>query len=443
MASSTDTPMQLKPFQVEGVRKILHFLEKNGSVYCADEQGIGKTIQTIEVINILVPSKTIIVCPKVMLYTWGREIDVWIKLEKARVAIVYSSKQATEHTIENNDIILVTYGILRRNWYVFTKHKYTLLVLDEAQKCKDRTTQTAEAVLEKIWPRCHFQIALSGTPFTQNVVDGYSIFSKMLPSHFQSFREFAARYSYSRSTPWATVYEGIRNAPELKQIIRENFYFRRTKKEVFPELPDKIFQKILLGPEYRTKTPKTEKAKIEQELYAIQQSLAEKGMTSVMTATVAGERRLQGEMKVPAALEFISDQLDQDIPLVVFAYHKNVIDALLKGLQKYKPVSITGDTSAKARMLAVKHFQEGDTNLFIGQIGAASVGITLTRSSTIIVVESDWSPAVMSQAFARCHRIGQTETLVIYYLVVGGTVDEDIIETVMRKAEEFSQVVEN
>ena len=440
--------LKLKDFQVEGVNKIIHFLRTNKSCYCADEQGLGKSVMSCVVMNQIKGSpKVLIICTKSMLYTWKEEIERWSS-KKRSISILARTKDVTPDSIQDPEVLITSYSVVREKSKVFSECAYKLMIIDESHRLKNHRAKQTKAVLgEKgvggLWMKAEFRLCLSGTPMRQNVIDGYTLFSKMAPDLFGNYFEFAGRYAYARATPYAIQYIGIRNAPELKKLIRERFYFRRTKKDVLTELPDKIFTKIALGPEYLAPIPKDEKEKIEQEIFVLERELENKGHTSVMMQTIAGQRRVQGEMKVKPVAEFVEDLLEDGRPVVLFAYHRNVIANLAEELKEHNPCVFTGDTDAKTRHRYITEFQAGERNLIILQIQAGGESITLTKAADVVLAEITWDPGEVSQAIARVHRYGQEQAVNVYYFTVEGGVDNKLIETVMRKSGEFKQVVEN
>ena len=153
-------------------------------------------------------------------------------------------------------------------------------------------------------------------------------------------------------------------------------------------------------------------------------------------------RRLLGESKVAPACEYIRAVVDAGNKVVVFAHHKTVIEHLCKEF-KHQQVCINGATPVHTRSEVVRQFQENeDIRVFIGNIQAAGVGITLTAASEIIFVEGDWVPGNLSQAEDRCHRISQTETLFVQHLVVEDTLDAIMARAIIRKQKNISNVVD-
>jgi len=147
--------------------------------------------------------------------------------------------------------------------------------------------------------------------------------------------------------------------------------------------------------------------------------------------------------KLNAVFEWIDNFFESsDDKLVVFAHHQFVIEAIY---ERYKEIAVklTGETSMKDRQKAVDEFQNNpETRLFVGNIQAAGVGLTLTAASTAAFVELAWTPSAHTQAEDRIHRIGQRNTATIYYLVAAGTIEERIAKIIRKKAEITSVVTD-
>ena len=427
------TPLKLFTFQEDTVGQILYFLKeknKERSCYCALEMGLGKTICAIRAAKYLNAENILIICPAIMRYTWEAEIMKWGV--SADIDVILASKQ----TLLYKKYTIVSYDIARSDVFINKlPAKIDLLILDESHYIKTRKTKRAVAILEKIWHLAAYRLALSGTPFTQSVADGYTLFNKMLPEKFTNYYSFINEYAYQKPTPWGVKIIGARNTKKLSKIIKSNFYIRLKKDEVLKDLPPKIYTEIKLGAEYLLKTTKEENDRLETDI-------ADYAKTAVVPHSLAEHRRLQAELKVPAIAEFASNLLENNIPVVLFAYHREFIRKLSAALAKFKPVIITGDTSAKDRFDYVEAFQEAKTNLFIGQFTAAGTGITLTRASHVILAELDWSPAVINQSVDRLHRIGQKNSVNIYYFVVKDSLEEYIVKVLINKTETFKAVLD-
>lgn len=448
-------------FQIQAIKETIHFLETNpaNACYNACEMGLGKTIQAIVAASTLRCHRILIVCPAIMRLVWEREFRSWWVMPNGKrpsdsswkFDVILSGKDIEYVSKVKNSktqVVITSYDLAADEPFIsyLESRTWDMLIMDEAHYLKSSKAKRTKAVLNRIWPKAHYKLALSGTPFTTRVVDGYTLFRRMIPGRWADFTAFANEFSYNRvkfiSGRRIIDYFGVKDAPKLKTLIRSSFYVRYTKEEVLKDLPPKVFTKIPLPVEYAV-MPKTKKeaTELEIEAHAIKQILEGDKPLPPIPKYLAEHRRMQGERKVPVVVEFVKELLDQDIPVVVFAWHKNVIASLQETLSAFDPAVITGETPAKAREEEVERFQRGDTLLFIGNYIAAGVGITLTASSTVVCAELDWSPATVAQGIDRLHRIGQRDTVNVYYFVVEKSIDESISNTVMSRARTFKEVL--
>lgn len=439
----------LRDFQAKAVMEMLRLIDKSKSkgVYNACEQGLGKTVQAAVFANCLDIRTTLILCPTSVVLNWVNELKIWRTAKQEFYPLLKSSqiKKFSEwfSSVGPYKTVILSYDMAKKALVkeALCKVHWDLLIMDEAHKLKGRKTQRTQAALNDFWPRSTYKLALSGTPITDSVIDAYPIFSHMLPEFLGDFYEFANTFSNAEITPWGDKWYGIKNADTLKKLIRKHFFIRYTKDEVMPELPPKVFTKILLPSEYLYKVPETEIEVMKESVKAAVKAI-EGGSTPPIPTSIAGIRKEQAIKKLPAQIDFIENILEQGLPLVVFTYHKDVLGAIVKHFYEYEPATISGESTARARELSISRFQDGGTNLFVGQIIAAGVGITLTRASHIVFAELSWSPTDISQACDRCHRIGQTgESVNIYYFSVEGSIEERIIDVCVDKAKMIDKLV--
>lgn len=445
--------MPLYPFQEEAVKRMLKFVRENKSHACynACEQGLGKSIQAIALADQLQHLEknkdfsVLIVCPAVMRLTWEDEIEKWASGGGGLIKVLISSKDLDGFDIKGCDFLVVSYALASRVEVLekLCRRKWDLLILDEAHQLKNRKSERTRACLIDLWKRSRHRVMMSGTPCTVTVVDLYTACRKCALDHFGDFEAFVRKYSYQRRTAWSTQYFGLKHAKSLSKKIRKHFFIRYTKAEVLPELPPKTFQRISLSPELAVvERGENDQEKLELAMEGVVRAI-NSGQSPDIPHSLAEHRRRQGEAKVDSVVEFCEDLLQNDVPIVVFAHHKSVISSLRARLAGYSPAVITGDTSAAARSSAIHGFQRGDTNLFIANLVAGGVGITLHRSSICVMAELPWDPATLAQASDRLHRIGQKNPVTVYYFVVRKSIDEAISKAVLGRAKLLSQVVDN
>ncbi len=407
--------LELLPYQLEGVR----FCASRPGVLLADEMGLGKTVQAICALNALQVKKALIICTASLKLNWRDELATWLTTG-ASVGVAEGKKWP------DADIVIINYDILVKHPDKL-RYPWPVVVLDEAHNIRNRTTQRAKEVL-KIPARR--RLLLTGTPILNRPEEAWMLLRYIDPPRWPSFKTFAIRYCAPRlktvpirgtkRTKKTWDLSGASNITELAEKTSA-YMLRRLKADVLKELPAKRRQILSLFAA----------TKEVSEALLVCNALTNKPGSEL--PELAKARKILGMAKVPAAVDHILDVLESERKVVVFAHHREVIAALLSKAG-VKAVSITGDTSLKARNEAVHAFQnDPDVRLFVGNLQAAGVGLTLTAASVAIFVEQDWTPGVLLQAEDRIHRIGQDRPVLIQYLVFDGSLDARMVKSLARK----------
>jgi SWI/SNF-related matrix-associated actin-dependent regulator 1 of chromatin subfamily A len=223
--------------------------------------------------------------------------------------------------------------------------------------------------------------------------------------------------------------------PELQARLRSNFMVRRLKKDVLKDLPDKRYELSYIEPTGRIKEILRRESLLKFDIADLKDPFSEIwGMISTI-------RREMGEAKVPRVIEHMKYLLGiVEIPkIVMFAHHNSVMNELVAALDPlYGVVCVRGGMSSVAKDRSVQTFQtDKRKRIFLGQIGAAGVGIDGLQNvcDHVVFAEPDWTPGVNEQAIDRCHRIGQHNNVLAQFLVVEGSLDERVIAAVLEKNE--------
>lgn len=437
--------LTLFPYQEVGAR----FLAANaqtsykGGMNC-DVMGLGKTVQGIVAVNSIKQEakKILIICPAIMRGTWAKEFAKWgtdFSAEDIQVLVkttdsVSPSARIVICSFQYQLAIGKTPAPLRKFLYPDGDTNFTSCIVDEFHKCKNWKAKTTRLVVGKVLPNIPFRIGLTGTPMTTQVLDLHPQFATFTPKVGKP-KDFAEKFSYPTYNGFSVVYDGLRNARLLKQLSK-NFYIRRTKKEVDLELPDIIHKRVYFS--------------VKKQLSQQTKELARKILAEVKSAETMDDiddiideshtatlRKKLGQAKVQQAVDYICLVLEETQPIVVFAHHKTVIQSIVGKLQErgIKVESITGETASEKREQLIVDFQTGEIPVLVVNMIAGGIGITLTRAYKGIVAELDWSPANMLQAINRLHRIGQTETVQIDWLLAEDSMDTEIIDTLGNKLE--------
>jgi SWI/SNF-related matrix-associated actin-dependent regulator of chromatin subfamily A-like protein 1 len=418
---------QLKDFQKTGV----DWLKENFRCILADEMGLGKTVQVAGLINTCPGiQRVLIVCPASLKQNWYNELTTWLT-RPLSIQIVSGKKDVVRHsniTIINYDILSAHGGALVHGKPCDSKgHIYDLVVFDEAHYLKNPAADRTAAA-RCFAPRTPRLVFLTGTPLVNRPADLFVMLHAINPEITKNQRDFETRYCGGHMERlqfgkkivrrWNNL--GATNIEELKEKLAP-VMLRRLKSEVLSELPPKTHQIIELDGD---------------DTYA---GVPLKGawwndLEHVSVSATARARKACGMEKIGKVIRHVKLLLEEKDKVVVFAHHQDVVHSIAAAFTNHA-VCITGSTPAHLRQGYVNAFQK-DKNIkvFVGNIQAAGVGLTLTASDIVVFAELDWVPGNMRQAEDRCHRIGQKNNVLVQYLVSPG-VDAEIGRALARKIE--------
>lgn len=430
-------------FQIEAAR---FALSRNRS-YLALEPGLGKTAIAATVAQTLNAS-TMVICPPFLARNTEAEFKRFApKLSCER----FNWKSWTPTPMA--DVIIVPDTIVDRreagacaqalHAFAAKNGRPSLIVVDEAHRFKNPKARRTQALFGqggKLGLAGYFTkvLYLSGTPIPNSPIELFSVLDHSAPAcinHMNRF-EYGRHFCNAHRTAFGWDFTGASNMAELRQRVIGPFMLRMRKADVLKELPPKIEGLVILSAGLPKRLSKID----EQILKAYSPDDLVKNQIKALLNVggdlhIATHRKEIGIHKAKAAAEYINHLLDEsDEALVVFAIHKEAIEKLSGLLAAWKPLVITGQTPMAERHEIVKAFQEDrGRRLFIGNIQAAGVGLTLTKASRVVFMESSWVPSENEQASDRCHRIGQTEAVLVQHLAFKDSIDRAVLETVLRK----------
>ena len=412
--------MNLLPFQQTGV----DWLAEHFRAILGDEMGLGKTVQVLGLVNTC-PGirRVLIVCPATLKLNWVREIEAWCP---GRSAVVVSGTSSQE--IPKADFTILNYDILKHRVQDLAK-QYDLVVADEAHNLKNTEAGRTRAFFGHLIGGNRL-LFLTGTPIPNRPKELWPLLHAIDPKTWKDRGRFEATYCGGHLGEHGWWADGATNLGELNTEIAP-IMLRRLKKAVLPDLPE-LFHQVL-----------------ELEGEAGQVSLdgwrgllqAAEVLGDIPESEVSRLRRQEGVAKIPQVIEHLEGLFSAGKEkLVVFAYHRDVIQALADHF--ISAARIDGGTPSHLRDRQVKMFQENNRcNLFIGQIQAAGEGITLTAADHVVFAEIDWVPGRLAQAAMRCHRIGQKQNVLVQYLVTAGTFDAWMGKTIVRKMQNIGEAL--
>lgn len=447
---------RLRDYQMDGVTwlKLLEVCGVHGIL--ADEMGLGKTIQALAYITARRLERpnakpALIVCPTSLVENWLIEASRFTP-QLRRTAVRGNDRQAQIHQIDQADLVVTSYALLRRDVEAYSKHQFDTLVLDEAQHIKN--PQTANARTCKAL-RAERRIILTGTPVENSLAEVWSLFDFLLPGLLGSRQEF-------RQCVEVPANSGDRDrvTAEVARQIRP-FILRRTKDQVCRELPPKIEQVVCCELEDR------QRQLYDGLLLTGRQLLNEAkrdGWNSRRFEVLSLIMRLRqvcchpnllpAEMRVgypedgpsaktELAREIVMEALDDDHRILFFSQFTGVLGLFRTWLEdsgiRYEYL----DGSTKDRQQRVDRFNE-DTGipLFLLSLRAGGTGLNLTGADTVIHYDQWWNPMVEDQATDRTHRIGQSRPVTSLKLVVRHTIEERILDLQDSKRQLFQQLLE-
>jgi SNF2 family DNA or RNA helicase len=412
--------LRLYDYQKAGVA----FLRNSANVLLADDMGLGKTAQTIALINATPEiERVLVICPAGVKYVWEREFAHWNTRPELFSAILGVGNREAP-------VLIVNYDQLRKFHPVLSARPFDLIVLDEAHYCKNLSAQRTK-LSRLLAANAKRKVLLTGTPLLNRPAELWPLLNMLDAKAWGKFFPFAQRYcdAYHNSFGWD--FTGASNLDELNDRLRTSgIMLRRTKDQVLPQLP-RISRQIV--PISATGSLDTLE-ELEERVYALAQGNFRD--VEIPFEEMSAIRRETGTLKLPEALKFVLESAE-DAPgkIVVFAHHHDVLEALANALGP-SSVLVTGKTPQKWRTKYIDQFQNDPAiRFFVGSIHAMGLGVTLTAGTRAIFVEQDWTPAILEQAEARLHRIGQTSNVLSQYLVIRNTIDEKIMSLVISKME--------
>ena len=416
--------LEYLPYQKAGIA----YAAGRNNTLIGDEMGLGKTIQAIGTINLTNPKTVLVVCPASLKLNWESEMEKWLVSERT-IDVINGGR---EQIPSNPDVVIINYDVLTKYAKPLQSRTWDMVIMDEVHKIKNpKAKRTVVAVSIK----ARRKVLLTGTPITNRPIELQPIAGYLDYDSFGNFFNFARKYAGAYKGKFGWDYSGSSNLDELQRRLRQSFMIRRKKDEVLKDLPAKRRQVIVLPSKGYTK-------ELTKEFDALADAVEETSFEEVTFEKMSGVRHEMALAKVDDVIEHL---VDLDHQVVVMAHHKDVVQGIQDGLEAAGKtvVTLTGDCNQAHRQNSVDTFQAGKADVFIGTIGAAGVGITLTKASHVVFAELDWVPGNMSQAEDRCHRIGQTDSVLVQHLVVDKSLDARIAEALVDKQKVLDKALDN
>jgi len=431
-------PMENKNPYPEGLRKYqieaLEFLKRNrGRGLIADEMGTGKTIMALAWAFIFPKQRPVLVIVRAPTkLQWKKQIQKWVP--NSSVFICEGQKSVSSSKIY--DFYIINWDILshwtaeptRGGNFLGSKIPPALIISDEVQAISNPSAKRTKAwrMLCKNAPQ---HIALSGTPFTTFPIQFFSILHELAPTVFPNYYKFCYRYGAPKETIYGVKFKGASNVEELRKLASP-YFIRRTKAEVLKELPAKQVEAVYLEPKQITKST-------EQFIKELEEKVKSKLPLNMDTLYLYHDKREN-------VLRYIKDFLeDTDKKLIIFGWHKFVVDDLTNELQNYGALKYYGGMGDYERENTIKAFKSFQCRVLVANMAAGGVGIDGLQEccDTAFFVEIYGSIATHAQAEDRLHRLGQNNSVNIKYLIAQDSVEEVWAETLVNRGNYFKEIL--
>jgi len=408
--------------QEDGIK----FLLKNKKCILADDMGLGKTYQSIVAALECNAERVLIICPSSLKINWMREVQNFCE----DVSIISGTHwDPSRFTIINYDILKNFHTVAEKNknyeeWELMrdiVNFNPDLLILDEAHYVKNHKSKRG-AILKDLSKNfgCERVWLLTGTPIANRPMDYYNLLSIIDSPITNNWVHFAKTYCegvrFRKGGRYVWVTKGASNLDELASKTKRTIL--RRKKENVLDLPEKLITPVYLELENVDGYKNVWNEYIEQRKLD-----GKKGNPSKDLVEMTLLRTFISMETVPYTIEKTEEALELNKKTIIFCNFNEEMDTFINHFGD-KCVCVRGGMTDKQKQHAVDRFQEDDSCMvFVGQIKAAGVGLTLTKAEIVIMNSLDWVPGNHEQAEDRAYRIGQSETVNIYYMLMDETID--------------------
>lgn len=438
---------ELREYQREGLGW-LKFLQRFGFGGClADDMGLGKTIQALALLESRRRAKagaSLVVVPRSLIFNWKSEAAKFAP--KLRV-LDHSGvgRKRDPEALRACDVVLTTYGTLRRDAGYFKDVEFDYVILDEAQAIKNASSDAAKAARLL---RGRHRLAMTGTPVENHLGELWSLFEFLNPGMLGNLSVFK-RLIGSSKNPDA-------NGRQLLARALKPFILRRTKQQVAKDLPEKLEQTIYceldapqrklyneLRDHYRKLLlHRVEEVGLGKSTFQILEALLRLRQAACHPALIDKSQHDYESAKLAVLAENIASVIDEDHKALVFSQFTSMLDLVRKRLDAQGTPYEYLDGQTRDRQERVNRFQtDPNCKLFLVSLKAGGVGLNLTAADYVFLLDPWWNPAVEAQAIDRTHRIGQTRNVFAYRLIARDTVEEKVLQLQQSKRDLANAII--
>jgi SWI/SNF-related matrix-associated actin-dependent regulator 1 of chromatin subfamily A len=418
--------------QKEAIQKLV----ENKKFILADDMGLGKTTSTIIAALEANSKKVLIICPATLKINWKREIENYSD-KSIYIAEGKNFNTDADYVIINYDIIKNFHDPKKKDDSEILKANFDLVIVDEAHYIKNGQAQRTKLIndlvktVDRLW-------LLTGTPMTSRPMDYFNLLSLVDSPVSKNWMAYAIRYcqGYQFNVGGRKVWNitGASNLDELRERTASTI-LRRLKENVL-DLPDKIITPVYL----RLKSKNYEEVMGEYYDWYDKNPDESKSLT-VQFSKLTKVRQIIADEKISQTIEIAENIIEQDKKVIIFC---NFTDSLNKIIEHFgkSAVKLDGSMSKPERQRSVDEFQDNPkVKVFVGNIKAAGVGITLTSAEAVIMNDLSFLPSDHAQAEDRAYRYGQKNNVLVYYPIFENTIEGVIYDILNNKKQVIATVM--
>ncbi len=455
LASSTNTYDSIvfsdgckpRPYQIDAIR----FAEETDCrCIIADEQGLGKTIESLSLLR-LHPEKllpAVIVCPSTVKLQWMFEIHrICGSGKEFLVQVIQSGK---EKAMPGFKIYVVTYDMLKNKdiFDYLPENTIQTIIIDECQRIKNHLSDRAKAVQRVVRDQSITHVLpMSGSPIYNHAGEYFTVLNLVAPTRFPHYQRYIDNYVDAYSNGWAQKLGGLKNKDQFHEETKD-IIIRRTKAEVLPDLPskDRKFHHVELD---RKLNKVYDQLLSELDDVLSGDSDEAFGMNGSAIAIMSRMRHITGISKVAECIDFTTEfLLSTDRKITIFIHHQDVMGLVEQQLNTWladggfgRCLLLHSGLSGDDRSELVKQFKEDDTRRVL--VCMFTEGLNLQFCSDAIILERQWTPKKEEQVEDRFHRFGQLNSVTITYMIASGTIDDFLTELVEVKRARIAATMDN
>lgn len=422
----------LRPYQVDFIK---FAAIRHGRVALGDDMGTGKTVQSLAWMVYAKADPALIVVNAPTKLQWMSAYYRWVGSVPGVHPRVGVLRGRSPYMLEKGVSYIINWDILSDWEQRLSGMGFKLLIGDEVQAIGNPKSQRAKSFmrLSKVIPHV---IGMSGTPAMSKPAQFWPLLNIMEPGKFGNYYKYLNRYCQPKHNGFSVTYNGASHVEELHALL-VSCMLRRTKDQVMKDLPPKVMEVVPL---------EVDTAAMEQYRQQEAQAFNDQGVSDKeMRERVAGLLRTAYALKEPALMRWVLDFLDSGRKLLLFAWHRDVVDLIYMALKDYSPAKIYGGMSTQEREdMRQRFIGDPSCRVMVANIQSGGVGIDGFQEvcSDVAFAEFSHTPNYHRQAEDRLHRSGQHNSVTSYYLVAPDTVDMDAVEVLDDRAKMLDGVLD-